>query len=196
MVVVLIAPPGMGKTTACQRAVELARERGLRVAGVISPPVYHGEEKAAILLRAVSTGEERRLARRAVEGDRPTVGKWVFDEEVVTWGNRVLESVGDCDLLVIDEIGPLELEQGGGLTSALPALRNGHYRLAVVSMRPWLAAVLEAALPGLRLRRMVLDGGNRDQVPSHLLMLLRRGEAACVKAAADRKDDDGDERTQ
>lgn len=168
----------MGKTTACQRAVDLARARGLSIAGVISPPVYYGEEKIAILLRDVSMGEERRLARRAGEGDRPTVGRWVFDDEVVAWGNRVLEGTPVCDLLVIDEIGPLELEQGAGLTVALDALRAGRFRLAVVSLRPWLAAALETALGRMRLARMALDAENRDQVPSRLLDLLQPEQKA------------------
>lgn len=178
MLVLLLAPSGSGKTTACQRAVELARAEGLRVAGVVSPPVYHREEKVAILLHDVSTGEQRRLARRAGEGDRATVGKWVFDDEVVAWGNRRLENSGVCDLLVIDEIGPLELERGAGLTGALAALRAGRYHLAVVSLRPWLSTALEAALGSMRMARMVLDRENRDKVPSCLMGLLRRGEGA------------------
>lgn len=172
MVVLLIAPSGTGKTTACRRTADLAQARGLRTAGVVCPPVYHGEEKVAILLRDVSTGEERRLARRAGEGDRPTVGQWVFDKQVVAWGNRLLENTGVSDLLLIDEIGPLELERDAGLTGALHALRGERYRLAVVSLRPWLAAALEAALPGMHLARMLLDAENRDQVPSRLLGLL------------------------
>jgi len=133
-VVLLTAPSGQGKTTACARAVELAHARGLRVAGVLSLPVYQDGAKTAITLRDVGTGRARVLACANQTGHGPRVGIWTFDPASVAWGQQVLASLASCDLLVIDEIGPLELERGQGLTNALDALRGGAYRLALVTV--------------------------------------------------------------
>jgi len=146
-VLLLTAPSGGGKTTICLRTIELAQARGLCVAGILSPPVEQNGVKTAIKLRDLSTGQERILARRGGEGE-PRVGCWTFDPAAVAWGQKVLASLPPCDLLVIDEIGPLELEMGAGLTNALDALRGASYRLALVTVRPALVrAVIMSYAP-------------------------------------------------
>ena len=77
-----------------------------------------------------------------------------------------------CDLLVIDEIGPLELEMGQGLTNALDALRQADYRLALVSIRPALAGVVAAQLDGLQVSALTLDEQTRDQTPQIIISQL------------------------
>ena len=181
-VLLLMAPSGRGKTTACQRAVELARSRGLRVGGLLSPPVVHDGVKTAITLRDVGTGRERVLARAHQAGDGPRVGDWTFDPASVTWGNQVLASLAPCDLLVIDEIGPLELELGQGLMNALGVLRRGAYRLALVTMRPRLVETITARLEGLEVSVIRLDERNRDQLPQTIVALGSKACSACFSA--------------
>ncbi|MGB4675600.1 MAG: nucleoside-triphosphatase, partial [Aggregatilineales bacterium] len=55
---------GAGKTTWCRSLVEAARQRGLRVAGLLSPPVFEQGVKTGIDLLDLTTGERRRLAAR------------------------------------------------------------------------------------------------------------------------------------
>lgn len=164
-VLLLVAPSGLGKTTVCQRTVALAQARGLRVAGVLSLPVYQGPAKTAIVLRDIGTGQERILARANQTGGGPRVGIWTFAPESVAWGQQVLESLPVCDVLVIDEIGPLELELGQGLTNALDALRRAAYRLALVTLRPTLVQVVAAQLDGLRVSTIVVDERTRAEIP-------------------------------
>lgn len=154
---------------ACQRAVELARSRGLRVGGLLSLPVYRDGVKVAITLRDVGAGRERVLAHAHQAGDGPRIGVWTFDPASVAWGQKVLASLAPCDLLVIDEIGPLELERGQGLTNALAALRRGAYHLALVTMRPTLIETITAQLEGLKVSIVVLDERNRDQQPQAIV---------------------------
>ena len=171
-VVLLIAPPGLGKTTACLRAVELAQARGLRVAGVLSLPVYQGQAKTAIALRDIVGEQERILARGDHAGEGPRVGIWTFDPASIVWGQQVLASLPPCDLLVIDEIGPLELEMGQGLTHALDALRRVDYRLGLVTLRPALAGAAAAQLDGLQVSALTLDEQTRDQTPQIIVSQL------------------------
>ncbi|MCJ7623745.1 MAG: hypothetical protein MUO76_09600, partial [Anaerolineaceae bacterium] len=53
---------GSGKTSLCRRVVEAARSTGWRVRGVLSPPVFKGDQKDAILIEDLSTGERRQMA--------------------------------------------------------------------------------------------------------------------------------------
>ena len=91
-VMLLIGLSGVGKTTACQRTVELAQAGGLRVAGVFSLPVYQGQTKIAITLREIVMGQERILAHANHAGEGPRVGVWTFDPASVAWGQQMLLS--------------------------------------------------------------------------------------------------------
>jgi nucleoside-triphosphatase THEP1 len=171
-VMLLIASSGVGKTTACLRAVELAQASGLRVAGVLSLSVYQEQTKTAITLRDIAGEQERILARAHHVGEGPRVGVWTFDPASVVWGQQMLASLPPCDLLVIDEIGPLELEMGQGLTNVLDALRQADYRLALVSIRPALAGAVAAQLNGLQVSTLTLDEQTRDEQPQIIISWL------------------------
>ncbi|NPA93719.1 MAG: DUF2478 domain-containing protein [Chloroflexi bacterium] len=139
--VLLTAPSGLGKTTVCQALASTAQQQGWRVQGVLSPPQWQAGRKHSIHLHDLATGETRPLAFPALP-EHADIGLWRFVPETVTWGNRVLAAIRDTDLLVIDEIGPLELLRGQGLQAAFPTVQQAHYRLAVVTVRPELAALL------------------------------------------------------
>lgn len=132
---------GAGKTTWCHALVEAARQRGLRVAGLLSPPVFEQGVKTGIDLLDLTTGERRRLAaRRPAFDPDAAVRKWLFDESVVGWANAVLRRVEVCDVLLLDELGPLELLHGQGFVAALDLLDRGGYHAAVAVIRPTLLA--------------------------------------------------------
>lgn len=55
-------------------------------------------------------------------------------------GQSVLEISLPCDLLIVDELGPLELTHQMGWRAALEILPRAGYRLALVVIRPELHA--------------------------------------------------------
>jgi ArsR family transcriptional regulator len=164
LILALVGSSGAGKTTLCLQMVELAKRQNVSVAGVLSLPVYREEHKVAISLLDVCTGDERVLARANDTAQGLRVGIWTFDTETLEWGQGVLRQTPTCNLLVIDEIGPLELEQQQGLTAALERLQRTDYHVALVPMRPSLATVLIARLEGLDATKilLVLDEQTRD----------------------------------
>lgn len=147
----LVAPRGAGKTTFCRLLAEEARAAGYQVAGLLSPAVFEGGVKTGILAQDLRTGEARMLARLETFAPVPPsfdlrLGCWLFDRAVLEWGNQLLAGELRCDLLVVDELGPLELVHGEGWVNALDALRRGCYRWAVAVVRPELAEVARRAL--------------------------------------------------
>jgi len=144
---------GSGKSRWCAALVASARARGLRVAGVASPAVLEGGalvgqgvRKVAIDLVDLASEERRRLAvvRRADEPGTATQ-RWRFDEDALAWGNERLRAAAgaDVDLLVVDELGPLEFVRGVGFTEGLAAIDAGAYTVACVVVRP---ALVDEAL--------------------------------------------------
>ncbi len=140
---IFTGPIGAGKTALCQRLIVEAQGQGWDVAGIFSPGVYQDGQKVAIDALDVRGNERRRLAWR-IENEESGIihtQEWRFDPETLRWGNAVFETAIPCDFLVVDEIGPLELERGQGWIAALSAIDSRAYRLGVVVLRPSLLAL-------------------------------------------------------
>jgi molybdopterin-guanine dinucleotide biosynthesis protein A len=159
--ILLTGESGSGKTTWCSELVGLARDAGMAVGGVVSPGVYVGDHRVAIELWDVATDERRPLAALRTEPDPSAVTKrWEMVPEGLSWGNNRLRLDRLIDLLVVDELGPLEFSHGGGLQAALEAIDQGEYRVAVVVVRP---SLLDEALkrwPGSRVVRIPVSGAS------------------------------------
>ena len=140
--VLLSGERGAGKTTWCRSLADLAQEQGLIVAGLASPAVFCDGRKTAIDLLDLSRGETRRLAERAGFGTPETAGLgWCFDPATLAWGNALIKSAGACDLLMIDEMGPLEFSGRDGFTAGFAVIDACRYRLAVIVVRPKLMPI-------------------------------------------------------
>ncbi|GIK57433.1 MAG: hypothetical protein HND44_13040 [Chloroflexi bacterium] len=152
--IALTGPRGAGKTTACQTLIAQARAANWAVAGLLSPAVVTDGLKTGIMAEDLQSGETRLLAQSAVNasesGDDAAYlrfGRWLFDRAVLDWGNAVLATAVPCDLLIVDELGPLELLHGSGWVNGLAWLRLGNYRQGVVVIRPELVAAAQKTLP-------------------------------------------------
>lgn len=159
----MTGPRGVGKSTLCLRTVAQAREMGHSCAGLLTLR-EDGEQRAVVDVR---TGLRRRLTLPGPPG--VPVGRFFFDPEVLAWGAEALAKSTPCDLLVVDELGPLELA-GGGWAVGLDVLRSGDFRLGLAVVRPELLAEFQARLPGAQRVEVTLE--NRDGLPVWLVGFL------------------------
>lgn len=155
--VLVSGPRGAGKTTWCSHLVHEARERGVGVAGVLSPHALDDDgARLAIDLVDISTGEQRRIAVRDDASAPQAAGLprpwWTFDEDALAWGEAVLGRVDDTEVLVVDELGVLEFRHGAGLVSGLRLVGEGRYRMACVVIRPELLDLARARWPWAEVR--------------------------------------------
>lgn len=179
-IVVLSGESGCGKTTLCARVVALAQARGLAVAGLLTLPRFAEGHKVGLDVKDLRTGERRPLAEACAEPHRgivgstggPATGSWHFHAEGLAWGTMVMRSATPCDLLVIDELGPLELLRGQGWMIGLDALRGGHYRLALVSIRPALWLRFREQLDRVEPIALSVTRANRDALAGQIMTLL------------------------
>ena len=126
-----------GKTTFCRKVIDAARAAGWQVGGVLSPAVFCQGEKTAIDLLDLKTGLQEQMARaRRPDEDTSFSLNWVFDKSQLKRGDEILKKAAPCDLLVIDELGPLELLHNQGWQAGIKVLHQGHYRLALLVIRP------------------------------------------------------------
>lgn len=140
--IVLSGEIGSGKTSYCAALVRHVQASGGKVCGLLSVGTFINGVKVAIDLHDLSTGQPRRLATRRPQPD-PTspTPNWHFDEDALRWGDAILTAAPPCDLLVIDELGPLELLHASGYQSAFDVLARRAYQLACVVVRRSLVEV-------------------------------------------------------
>jgi nucleoside-triphosphatase THEP1 len=132
---------GSGKTTFCQKMLQVARLAGWDTAGLLSPAVFQDGIKDSILAEEIRSGEKRLLAAAHPQTETDLVfGNWYFNRKTLEWGNHVLQSSIPCGLLVIDELGPLEFNLSLGWVRALEVIKTAQFRLALVVIRPELLA--------------------------------------------------------
>lgn len=130
MLFILTGDIRSGKTTWLEAGVRELEAAGVPVRGVLAPGVWRDGKKVGIENVLLPSHERVLLATPAEEGCSTGLG-WDFDANALARVNAHLTELaatsGDMrpGLLVIDEIGPLELRRGEGLTAALELLDAG-----------------------------------------------------------------------
>ena len=136
-ITILTGGRGAGKTRACQRLVEQARLKGWSIAGVLCPAVFDNGVKTAIDMLDLSTGKQSLLAVTLKQKTGEIItDHWDFRADVLSNGNDILGSIGQCDLLIVDELGPLEFYRKQGWVKAFYTIARGEFKRAVVVIRP------------------------------------------------------------
>ena len=126
-----------GKTSLSLEIADLANFSGSKVSGLVSPGVFSAGSKTAIDVQDLSTGERHRLA--VLKGQMETTldtKRWSFFTEAVNWGNQALKESPASDLLIIDELGPLEFDRGQGWVEAFGLVERGEFQAALLVIRP------------------------------------------------------------
>ena len=108
------------------------------VAGVYTPAVFAGDEKTAIDATLLPSCERFLFAPRRLvhDGQGLHFAGWDFQSSALQRINAHLASCADCELLVVDELGPLEFMRGQGYTEALRLLDAATVPHALVVIRP------------------------------------------------------------
>ncbi len=147
---VLTGPPGSGKTRRCLAVTAAARAVGLTVSGLLAT-TRREQVTAQRWLHDIRSGEQRLLGTEnpatAVAAGEP---RWLLRDDCLEWGDETLAAASPTDLLIIDEMGPIELvHHRGWLVGARQALA-GPYRLALVVVRLRLLTRFQGLFPSLQ----------------------------------------------
>jgi len=119
----VVGEPGSGKTSWCREYIGRRRESGSSVGGILSPSIEKQGQRVGSNALDLITGQEIPFARlschRCFKGGE-MVGDYTISRDGILFACGAIErAVGNkCDLVVIDEVGPLEL-RGKGLMPAV-----------------------------------------------------------------------------
>jgi len=121
--IIITGKRGEGKTTFLKKITSALKAEGLETKGFLSSAVYKDGEKIGYRLLSISDNTEMNFISVNEHFGEINLGKYYFSDEGLEWGNNILKSYNgnDNDILIIDEIGPLELS-GKGWSESLDNL--------------------------------------------------------------------------
>jgi len=119
----VIGEPRSGKTSWCREYIDWRRKSGSTVGGILSPAIEKQRQRVGSNALDLLTGQEIPFARLSCYGcfkGGEMVGDYTISRDGILFAcgaiKRAVES--RCGLVVIDEVGPLEL-RGNGLMPAV-----------------------------------------------------------------------------
>jgi nucleoside-triphosphatase len=135
-VFLLTGSPGVGKTTVLTKCVKNLSEKGISVGGMVSSEIREGKARVGFKIRDLTNSQHGILAH--VNQKRgPKVGKYRVNlEDLHNIGAQAIrKALMKCDLIAIDEIGPMELFSEEFKEAVGEALESRKLVLAVVHYR-------------------------------------------------------------
>ena len=165
MLIIVTGAIGSGKTTVCQKLIEILRNRGYVCSGFLT----HKGADQNIIIEDVKSRKKMVLAGTCSAYSGPRTFKYSFNSQGIDFGIKaIIEDTGD--ILFVDEVGQLEL-RGEGFTNVLELIKSGNYKNCVLVIRSQLLSAFLSQLPSAPLI-FETSTGNRSELPEAIASML------------------------
>ena len=162
-------PPRVGKTTVVKRVMHLLEERGFKAGGFFCPEIRNGERRLGFEVVDVLTGR-RGILSHIHQSHGPRVGKYRVNlDDFLRVGVHAIEAaLVASDFIVIDEVGPMELQENTFPRMVATALAGPKPILGIIHWRMRHPAVDRIRTRG-DVRIFEITYKNRDTIPEVLV---------------------------
>jgi nucleoside-triphosphatase THEP1 len=126
---------GEGKTTQVQKIVERLKDQNISIGGILSPRIVENGTTTGYDIVDISTNERTAFLRKTSDEELPRIGSYSILSEGIKKGTTALKNSQDTNqVIVIDEVGRLELNNGGWSENINHLLRDSNRNL-IISVR-------------------------------------------------------------
>jgi nucleoside-triphosphatase len=171
--VFLTGIPSVGKSTVVRKVAERIQQDGVKVGGMTSADLRSGSTRVGFEIRDLMTGKVGVLAH-VNQPTGPRIGKYhVKDEDLDKIGaEAILSAINHADLIVIDEVGPMELSSRRFKDAVRAALACGKPLLGTIH-RNAQDPLVQAIKTDRTVEVIEVTRENRDSLPNVLLERLK-----------------------
>jgi nucleoside-triphosphatase len=170
----LTGQPGSGKTTVLKRTAELLELHGFKVGGMVSKEIRERTIRTGFSIEDFTTHEEGTLAE-VKHTNGPRVGKYTVNlRDLDAIGTRAIRTaVAAADVILIDELGPMELHSHGFIESVQTALTSQKHVLGTIHKHANHTLVMRVkSSPECTILEVTSE--NRGELPEQILRRITR----------------------
>jgi nucleoside-triphosphatase len=173
----ITGPPGIGKTTIILKTVESFKNTGFKVGGMLSREVRENGTRVGFELIDLDTGQKGWLAH-VNQPKGPQISKYrvnLRDLDNIGAGS-IRKAVTDAQIVVVDEIGPMELLSLAFKEAVVQAINSHKPLLGVIHQR-----ARDPLIDALRKRDdaeiVEVTYGNRTILHNLLIQMIRQKQS-------------------
>jgi nucleoside-triphosphatase len=165
----LTGEPGCGKTTAIKKIHGTLTDRGIKAGGIVSGEIREQGARVGFSLEDLSSHETGILAHAALKSG-PTVGKYrvnLDDIERIAVA-AIKRAIADADVIIVDEIGPMELNSTHFILAVQSALAAPKHFVGTIHRRAS-HHLVEAVKSNPMYEILEVTSNNRDELPKAII---------------------------
>jgi nucleoside-triphosphatase THEP1 len=137
-ILLVTGPQGSGKTGFVLSLADALRLEHIPITGIASICVLEQGSRTGYDVRNLRNGQQTPLCRIGAPDRGMKAGQFSFIPEAFDFGLEALQTgiqAPDMDLMILDELGPLELE-GKGWAAVLQKMRESTAKVLLITVRP------------------------------------------------------------
>lgn len=133
----LTGKPRIGKSTIIKEVIRRLKAEGVAVGGMFTADMHEGGQRAGFSIEDIRTGEKGILAHVQLHRHGPNVGKYTVNLTDLDGigAHSITTALAQSDLIIIDEIGPMELKSKRFIEAVENALSSDKQLIVTVHQR-------------------------------------------------------------
>ncbi len=173
MKILITGRPGIGKTTLCLKLYRLLKEKKEKeVCGIVSKEIREGKRRVGFEFIELGTDNRYLLAHVDLRS-RYRIGKYYVSIENISKACRAIEkALSTCEVIIIDEIGPMELLSKEFIDTVKKAFDSGKVIVATIHYKAR-HKLIEELKNREDVKIFVVNEKNRDSLYKKILKLIK-----------------------
>ncbi len=172
MNILLTGGVGGGKTTVCRKILSRLEQNSVKCGGVLGDNFTQDGVKSgidALNIKSKKTSPLARLKKNSTVRGFDTQ-KYRISADGIEFVAKALEDALECDVIFVDEVGPLEMKKQGVINALEKVMEYGANKV-VVARRKYVSKILKM-FPDKGFMVFDVSKKNRDTLPEEITKLI------------------------